>query len=139
MERISSIQAPLQGPALFTELKLKLGSCSTINETWNYNPQKDISIKGSYFCIQADGIGKPAKLGLTSIDTNSQWEMVSESNMHLQSKLTDKHNTAVCLDVGSNNIIVTNSCKCLSRDKKMCDPSSQWFKIVNSTRTNWTI
>ncbi|KAI3880990.1 hypothetical protein MKW92_035576 [Papaver armeniacum] len=147
MERISSIQAPLQGPgiskinqyeiifhpstglcvhrkALFTERKLKLGS---------------LSIKGTYFFIQADGIGKPAKLGIICTDTNSQWEMVSESNMHLQSKLTDKHNTAVCLDVGSNNTIVTNSCKCLSRDKKMCDPSSQWFKIVNSTRSNRTI
>ncbi|KAI3933768.1 hypothetical protein MKW92_038010 [Papaver armeniacum] len=163
MERTSSIQAPLQGPggisernqykiifhpstglcvhrkALFAEQGLKLGSCST-NERWDYTPQKHISIKGTYFCVQADGIGKPAKLGIICTDTNSQWETISD---HLQSKLTDKRNTAVCLDVGSNNTIVTNSCKCLSRDKKMCDPSSQWFKIVNSTRNtkrlNWTI
>ncbi|KAI3904769.1 hypothetical protein MKW98_020508 [Papaver atlanticum] len=154
MEIISSIQAPLQGPGISerTQYKiiyhpstglcvhrkslfapLELGSCST-SEGWDYTPQKHISLKGTYFCLLADGVGKPVKLGILCTDTNSQWETISESKMHLQSKLTDKNRTAVCLDVDSNNTVVTNSCKCLSRDK-MCDPSSQWFKLVNSTRS----
>ncbi|KAI3930034.1 hypothetical protein MKW98_029080 [Papaver atlanticum] len=152
IERISSIQAPFQGPGISERSQykiifhpstglcvhrkslfapLELGSCSA-TEGWDYTPQQHISLKG--FCLQADGIGKPVKLGNICTDTNSQWETISESKMHLQSKITDKNNTAVCLDVDTNNTIVTNSCKCLSRDK-MCDPSSQWFKLVNSTRS----
>ncbi|KAI3991836.1 hypothetical protein MKX01_012781 [Papaver californicum] len=154
IEIISSIQAPLQGPGISerTQYKiifhpstglcvhrkslfapLELGSCSS-SEGWVYTPQKHISPKGTYFCLQADGVGNPAKLRIICTDTNSQWETISESKMHLRSMLTDKNSTAVCLDVDSNNTIVTNSCKCLSRDK-MCDPSTQWFKIVNSTRS----
>uniref|UniRef100_F6HP91 Ricin B lectin domain-containing protein n=2 Tax=Vitis vinifera TaxID=29760 RepID=F6HP91_VITVI len=50
--------------------------------------------------------------------------------MYLSTKLGN--GTTVCLDVDSSDDIVTNSCKCLSRDD-MCDPGSQWFKIANST------
>ncbi|KAI3900434.1 hypothetical protein MKW92_009624 [Papaver armeniacum] len=138
MERTSSIQAPLQGP----------GGISERNQyKIIFHPSTGLCVHRKALCAElglklgsSDGIGKPAKLGTICTDTDSQWETISD---HLQSKLTDKSNTAVCLDVGSNNTIVTDSCKCLSRDKKMCDPSSQWFKIVNSTRNtkrlNWTI
>ncbi|KAI3846751.1 hypothetical protein MKX03_028267 [Papaver bracteatum] len=144
MERISSIETPLQGPGGNSERnQYKIifhPSTGLCVHRKDYTPQKYISTKGTYFCVQADGIWKPAMLGIICTYTNSQWEMISD---HLQSKLTDKNNTDVCLDVGSNNTVVTNSFKCLSRDKKMCDPSSQWFKIVNSTRNtkrlNWTI
>ncbi|MCL7044626.1 hypothetical protein MKW94_019935 [Papaver nudicaule] len=155
LEKISSIQAPLQGPGISERTQyniifhpssglcvhrkslfepLALGSCSS-TEGWEYTPQKRITLKGSYFCLHADGVGKAAKLGIICTDTNSKWEKISASNMHLQTKLTDRNHTAVCLDVDSDNKIVTNSCKCLSRDKT-CDPSSQWFKIVNSTRSS---
>jgi len=72
-----------------------------------------------------------AKLGIMCSDSNSKWEMISDSKLHLQSKLS--HGSDVCLDVDDNNIIVTNACKCLSRDRT-CDPSSQWFKLIDSGR-----
>ncbi|KAI3945642.1 hypothetical protein MKW92_016760 [Papaver armeniacum] len=114
IERISSIQAPFQGPG--------------ISETAQY---KIIFHPSTGLCVLRKSLFAPLELGSY---TNSEWETISESKMHLQSKLTDKNNTAVCLDVDSSNTIVTSSCKCLSRDKT-CDPSSQWFKLVNSTRS----
>ncbi|CAL5349791.1 unnamed protein product [Camellia sinensis] len=114
---------------------LKLGPC-TDSEAWSYNTQqKTLTIKGTYFCLQAGGLNKPAKLGVICSDSTSKWEPISDSKMHLSSKLTTD-GAAVCLDVDpSSNIIVTNNCKCLNRDN-MCDPGSQWFKIVNSTRSS---
>ncbi|CAL5332866.1 unnamed protein product [Camellia sinensis] len=114
---------------------LKLGPC-TDSEAWSYNTQqKTLTIKGTYFCLQADGLNKPAKLGVICSDSASKWEPISDSKMHLSSKLATD-GTAVCLDVDpSSNIIVTNNCKCLNRDN-MCDPGSQWFKIINSTRSS---
>ncbi|THG20819.1 glycosyl hydrolase 5 family protein-like [Camellia sinensis] len=156
LERISAIQLPFQGPAqqgakqhkvIFHPLTgqcihrksllepLKLGPC-TDSEAWSYNTQqKTLTIKGTYFCLQAGGLNKPAKLGVICSDSTSKWEPISDSKMHLSSKLTTD-GAAVCLDVDpSSNIIVTNNCKCLNRDN-MCDPGSQWFKIVNSTRSS---
>ncbi|KAL7171609.1 hypothetical protein ACSBR2_036299 [Camellia fascicularis] len=153
LERISAIQSPFQGPAqpgakqhkvIFHPLTgqcihrksllepLKLGPCAE-SEAWSYNTlQKTLTIKGTYFCLQADGLNKPAKLGVICSDSTSKWEPISDSKMHLSSKLA-ADDTAICLDVDpSSNIIVTNTCKCLNRDN-MCNPGSQWFKIVNST------
>ncbi|KAL7174198.1 hypothetical protein ACSBR2_033452 [Camellia fascicularis] len=141
LERISAIQSPFQGPAqpgakqhkvIFHPLTihrksllepLKLGPC-TDSEAWSYNTQqKTLTIKGTYFCLQADGLNKPAKLGVICSDSTSKWEAISDSKMHLSSKLATD-GAAVCLDVDpSSNIIVTNNCKCLNRDN-MCDPGS---------------
>lgn len=111
---------------------LRLGSC-TDSEAWRYTPQKTLSIKGTYFCLQADDLGKPAKLGVICTDSSSKWDIISDSNMHLSSKIAN--GTTACLDVDFNNNIVVNTCKCLSRDNT-CDPGSQWFKLVNSTRSS---
>lgn len=111
---------------------LQLGSCTESDE-WTYTPQKMLAVKGTYFCLQADGVGKPAKLGIICSGSNSKWEMISDSKMHLSSKLLD--GTTVCLDVDSGNNVVTNLCSCLNVDRT-CDPGSQWFKIVNSTRSS---
>jgi hypothetical protein len=42
----------------------------------------------------------------------------------------------LCLDVGADGrSIVTNQCRCLSGGGGgRCDPESQWFKLVSSTR-----
>ncbi|KAI5679280.1 hypothetical protein M9H77_10230 [Catharanthus roseus] len=154
LQRISAIQSPLQGPGLeetrphkiifhpATGLcvtrksifePLELGPCSEA-EAWSYtSTQKTLTIKGTYFCLQAaQELGMPAKLGIICSDQSSKWEPISDSKMHLASKLQD--NSVVCLDVDSNNnFIVTNECKCLSRDSS-CDPGSQWFKVIDSTR-----
>ncbi|XP_042496063.1 glycosyl hydrolase 5 family protein-like [Macadamia integrifolia] len=152
LQRLSTLQTPFQGPGISDvrqhkiilhpstglcvqrnsiEEPLSLGSC-TEPEAWSYTPQNTIVLKGTYFCIQADGLGKKAKLGIICTEANSKWKAISDSKMHLSSNLCN--GSTVCLDVDSNNAIVTNPCKCLSRDNR-CDPGSQWFKIVNSTRT----
>ncbi|XP_021653492.2 glycosyl hydrolase 5 family protein [Hevea brasiliensis] len=153
LQQISALQSPFQGPGLSdTNLHkvifhpstglcvqrksmiepLRLGPCND-SDAWRYTPQKTLSIKGTYFCLQADELGKPAKLGVICTDSNSKWDIISDSKMHLSSKIAN--GTAICLDVDSNNTIVINTCKCLSRDNN-CDPGSQWFKLVNSTRSS---
>lgn len=108
---------------------LLLGPCSE-SEAWGYTPQKVLMIKGAHMCLQAVGKDEPTKLGSVYKDTASRWIAFSDSQLHLSSELSD--GTVVCLDVGSNNEIVTSSCKCLTGDKD-CDPQSQWFKIVDAT------
>ena len=65
-----------------TSEPLTLGSCSEA-EGWNYTPQKILTIKGTYFCLQAINIGKPAKLGIICTGPNSKWDITSDSKMHL--------------------------------------------------------
>ncbi|XP_027151665.1 glycosyl hydrolase 5 family protein [Coffea eugenioides] len=151
IQRISALQSPFRGPGVSESrphkiifhpatglcvqrkslLKpLELGPCSEA-EAWGYSPQKTLTIKGTYYCLQADALGQPAKLGIICTDKSSKWEAISDSKMHLSSKLCD--GSEVCLDVDSNNVVVTNNCKCLSRDSS-CDPASQWFKLVDSSR-----
>lgn len=110
---------------------LVLGPCSEA-EAWTYSPQNILTIRGTYFCLQADKIGYPVKLGVICSYANSKWDAISDSKMHLSSKLRD--GTEVCLDIDSdNNNLVTNNCKCLDKNSE-CDPGSQWFKIIESTR-----
>ncbi|RDX61725.1 hypothetical protein CR513_60018, partial [Mucuna pruriens] len=151
LQRISAIQLPFRGPGLseaelhqvifhpLTSLcilgksqtePLRLGPCFN-SDGWGYTDQKILSIKGTDFCLQVEGEGKPAKLGNACSDPNSIWEMISDSKMHLSNQINNA--SSLCLDVDANNIIVTNICKCLSEDKT-CDPTSQWFRLVDSTR-----
>ena len=108
---------------------LKLGPC-TKSDAWGYTPQKLLIVKGSYFCLQAVELGKPAKLSIICTKPGSNWDIISDSKMYLSTKLGDS--TTVCLDVDSSSTIVTDACKCLGRDDT-CDPGSQWFKVVDST------
>ena len=88
-------------------------------------------IKGTYFCLQAVEVGKPARLSIKCANSDSKWETITDSKLQLSAKTSN--GDTVCLDIDSANDIVTNTCKCLSRDNS-CDPSSQWFKLVDSTR-----
>ncbi|KAK6160346.1 hypothetical protein DH2020_003727 [Rehmannia glutinosa] len=151
LQKISALQYPFRGPGYsearphkiifhpMTGLCIKrlslleplvLGPCSEA-EAWSYTPQKTLTIKGTYFCLQADELGQPAKLGIICSEPSSKWETISDSKMHLSSKLQD--GTNICLDIDSDNNVVTNNCKCLDRNSK-CDPGTQWFKIIDSTR-----
>ncbi|XP_047316407.1 glycosyl hydrolase 5 family protein-like [Impatiens glandulifera] len=151
LQRISAVQSPFQGPGLSNERPhqvifhpstglcvlrklltdpLKLGSC-TGSDAWEYTNQKTLIVKGTYFCLKADKLGKPAKISILCTDKSTKWEMISDSKMHLSSRIDD--GTTVCLDVEPDtNILITNRCKCLSKSNT-CDPGSQWFKLVNST------
>ncbi|KAK4429754.1 Glycosyl hydrolase 5 family protein [Sesamum alatum] len=152
LHKISALQYPFKGPGyserrphkvLFHPMTglcvtrsslvepLVLGPCSEA-EAWSYTPQQTLTISRTYFCLQADALGQPAKLGIVCTDASSKWEAVSDSKMHLSSKLQD--GTVVCLDVDSDNNIVTNNCKCLDNKNNKCDPASQWFKLIDSTR-----
>ncbi|KAL5169657.1 Glycosyl hydrolase 5 family protein [Glycine soja] len=152
LQRISAIQLPFKGPGLSeakpykvifhpltglcilrnspVEPLMRLGPCSN-SDAWEYTDQKILSIKGTYFCLQAEEEGKQAKLGNACSGSNSRWEMISDSKMHLSTQTNNA--SGVCLDVDTNNIIVTNICQCLSKDNT-CDPATQWFKLVDSTR-----
>ncbi|KAM4120506.1 hypothetical protein ACJW30_03G137600 [Castanea mollissima] len=155
LQRISALQSPFRGPGLPEDnlhnvifhpvtglcvlresiyLPLKLGTCNK-SEAWNYLPRRTLTLKGTDFCIQAFRLGEPAMLGHTCALSSYQWETISDSKMHLSSKVFN--GSRVCLDVDSKNTVVVNSCKCLNRDN-MCDPGSQWFKLVDSTSSSYT-
>ncbi|KAL2903448.1 Glycosyl hydrolase 5 family protein [Bienertia sinuspersici] len=150
LERISVMQSPLQGPGVsprrihkiifhpstglcikrnpMTAMELHLGKCSESNY-WTYTPQKNLKIKYSYFCLKAQGLGRPPRLTLYCPSAGTIWTPISDSKLHLSTSLSS--NTSVCLDADSNNNLITTTCKCLSKDNK-CDPGSQWFKIVDA-------
>ena len=128
---------PLTGLCVLRESiykPLKLGTCNK-SEAWKYLPQRTLKLKGTDFCIEAFRLGEPAMLGYTCALSSYQWETISDSKMHLSSKVFN--GSRACLDVDSENTVVVNSCKCLSRDN-MCDPGSQWFKLVDSTNSSYT-
>ncbi|KAL1565229.1 cellulase [Salvia divinorum] len=151
LHKISALQYPFKGPG-YSEVglyqvifhpmtglcvkrlslveRLVLGPCSEA-AAWTYDRRKTLTIIGSYFCLQADKLGQPAELWIVCSGAGSKWEAISDSKMHLSSKLKD--GSDVCLDIDSDNNVVTNHCKCLDRNSK-CDPGSQWFKIIDSTR-----
>ncbi|KAK1415750.1 hypothetical protein QVD17_31536 [Tagetes erecta] len=150
LKKISPLQSPFQalGSSSTSEHKilfhpstglcmhnhsLSLGPCSNAMAL-DYTLEKTLILKGTNYCLQANALHKPVKLDTAChADSSSKWEAISASKMHLSSKT--KNDTIVCLDIDTNNIIVTNICKCLSREY-LCDPSSQWFKIINSTSFN---
>ncbi|KAJ4829944.1 hypothetical protein Tsubulata_049015 [Turnera subulata] len=155
LQQISALQSPFRGPGISETSAhkvifhpssglcilrksmrgpLSLGPCNK-SEGWNYTPQKTLLQKGTYFCLQANKLGMPAKLGSFCSRSDSKWETISDSKMHLSSTTPDWR--GVCLDVDSRNTIVTNTCKCLFEDNK-CDPESQWFKLVDSVRSPTT-
>ncbi|KAE8670465.1 Cytochrome P450 86A2 [Hibiscus syriacus] len=156
IQRISALQAPFRGPGLleakmhkviFPPLtvlcitrksfahRLRLGPC-TDSYAWSYNPKKALLVTGTHLCLQADKSGTSAKLGIFCSGSNSKWEMISDSKMYLSAKLRDGN--FVCLDVASDNTIISNRCKCINKDNT-CDPSSQWFKLVDSTRSSTNV
>ncbi|GAB2280560.1 hypothetical protein Dimus_015187 [Dionaea muscipula] len=159
LDRISLILSPLQGPGLEEEpdahkiifhpstglcilrhsllQPFKLGPCSD-SEAWNYNhPQGTLKIKGTLFCLEAAGSEKPAKVGIICTSASSKWSAISDSKMHLATELKNGSSTMMmCLDVNSKNEVITSACRCLSNDST-CDPTNQWFKIVNSSTRSY--
>ncbi|KAD2803949.1 hypothetical protein E3N88_37326 [Mikania micrantha] len=149
LEKISPLQTPFQASDLsntnehkilfhpatglcMQSHSLSLGPCSEA-VALDYTLEKILSVKSTNYCIQANEVHMPLTLGIMCDDSSSKWEAISASKMHLSAK--NKNGTIVCLDIDHKNIIVTNICKCLSTEY-LCDPSSQWFKIINSTSFN---
>ncbi|KAI7742630.1 hypothetical protein M8C21_029588 [Ambrosia artemisiifolia] len=149
LEKISPLQSPFQAPgsnALGHKIifhpstglcmqshSLSLGPCSNALGL-DYTPEKILRVKGTNYCLEASEVHTPVQVGIIcGDDSSTKWEAISASKMHLSSK--DKNGNNVCLDIDSKNNIVTNDCECLSKDNS-CDPSSQWFKVIDSTSFN---
>ncbi|PON42299.1 1,4-alpha-glucan-branching enzyme [Parasponia andersonii] len=133
LQKISALQYPFQGLCVLRKSMfdpLTLGPCSS-SDGWYYSPQKKLTIKGTYFCLQAVAVGKAARLSIKCTESDSNWETISDSKLQLSAKVSN--GDSVCLDIDSANNVITNICKCVSRDNS-CDPASQWFKLVDSTR-----
>ena len=111
---------------------LNLGAC-TNSDPWSYTQQKNLMIKGTYFCLQATGLGKPVRLSIICTPEETQWEVTGDSKRtHLSTKLAD--GTAVCLDVEQDGTIVSNPCgRQASVEGKEYD--SQWFDMVTGPRS----
>ncbi|ESQ32867.1 hypothetical protein EUTSA_v10003934mg [Eutrema salsugineum] len=152
LQMISAIQSPFRG-LMETQPKkiifhpssglcivrkslfqLKLGSCNR-SESFKLSSHRVLSLtEEQIFCLKAYEIGDPVKLRLFFSESYcSKWKFLSESKMQLSS--FTKNGESVCLDVDSDsNNIVTKSCKCLEGNAS-CNPKSQWFKLVTSTRS----
>jgi len=110
---------------------LELGPCDESN-AWNYTSAYELVVKSTGQCLQAKSVGNDAKLGTDCSKPSSKWHLISNSMMHVSAELT-KNGTRVCLDASPDGAIRTNQCKCLSVDPT-CDPESQWFKVILSSR-----
>ncbi|XP_062225935.1 glycosyl hydrolase 5 family protein-like [Phragmites australis] len=163
LRRIHALQRPFRGPGLaeaapYTVLfhpvtglcvvrrsltqPLELGPCNE-TEAWTYNTQQQRLVlrDSSLLCLRAEGAGRPAHLGVTCGDELARWRLVSDSKLHVAVNASSSSSSSgssdgmLCLDVGADGrSVVTNPCRCLSADNS-CDPESQWFKLVSSTRS----
>ncbi|KAJ3675307.1 hypothetical protein LUZ60_004349 [Juncus effusus] len=152
VKRISALQTPFQGPGLSNEMAyhlifhplsglcvlsdfssklVKLGSCFD-SKAWNYTYDNKLIIKETDYCLQAVGMGKNVKISTDCDKSNSNWNLLSDSKMHVSTKLS-KSGKNLCLDVGNDGSLVTNECKCLNFNAT-CSPEIQWFKIILSNR-----
>jgi hypothetical protein len=124
---------PLTGLCVLvkTSKSLELGPCDESN-AWNYTSAYELVLKNSGQCLQAKSAGENAKLCSDCSKSNSKWQLISNSKMHVSTELT-KNGTRLCLEAGPDGVITTNKCKCLSVDPT-CDPESQGFKIILSSR-----
>ncbi|XP_048557962.1 glycosyl hydrolase 5 family protein-like [Triticum urartu] len=164
LRRVQPLQRPLRGPgyaeaAPYTVLfhpatglcvlrrslaqPLELGACAG-TEAWEYAPQQGrLALRdGPLMCLHAQGAGRPVRLGTPCDDDMSRWRLVSDSKLHVAVNASSSSSSGsgdgrgmLCLDVGADGqSVVTNPCRCLSADNS-CDPESQWFKMVSSTRS----
>ena len=161
LRRVQALQRPLRGPgyaeaapysALFHPATgqcvvrrsltrpLELGPCGE-TEAWAYAERDGrLALRDSpLLCLHAEGAGRPVRLGLPcAADDMSRWRLVSDSKLHVAANASSSSSSGagmLCLDVdGDARSVVTNPCRGLRKDSS-CDPESQWFKIVASTRS----
>ncbi|PKU79835.1 glycosyl hydrolase 5 family protein [Dendrobium catenatum] len=152
LQRISAIQSPFQGPGLsnrslynvifhpLTGLcvlqnkmnrKPVLGSCAEY-EAWNYTSGHNLVLKDSGLCLIAEAEDNEVKFGTNCESLSSKWELITDSQMLLSTKI-NSNGSIVCLDINPDNNLITSSCKCLVEEGS-CSGESQWFKIVYSNR-----
>ncbi|MQM01746.1 hypothetical protein Taro_034499 [Colocasia esculenta] len=160
LPRIAALQSPMQGPGLSDSSRYKIifhpltGQCITRNrhlqldtlqlgpcagsEAWSYDGGGRLVLEGALLCLQADGPGKPARLGVGCSNANSSWQLISDSKMHLSSVVATD-GSWVCLEAAADGAVVTNPCKCLGREEAACDPQSQKGLESRSTQAEISV
>lgn len=154
LQRISAIQSPFQDPAISNRPaydvifhpstglcmahdklngKPVLGSCNE-NVAWNYTSEHRLVLKDSGLCLQVEEEDNGVKFGEECKNSGSKWEVISKSGMMLSTRRGNNNGSLTCMDVGSDNAIVTSPCRCLAEEKQCSEAESQWFKIVYSNR-----
>ncbi|KAK4780771.1 hypothetical protein SAY87_016877 [Trapa incisa] len=116
---------PVKGP-------LRLMPCQ-MSQMWTYTANKTLEITGTHYVLGSSGKAEkmvPLTVSLPH-QKATQWDMVSDSKLHLATKAED--GSELCLDVDRYGLVITNKCKCMDGGDPNCDPASQWFKLVNST------
>lgn len=156
LHRIAAIQQPLKGPGYsevppYTTLfhpatglcllqkspidvhAMVLGPCAE-SEPWEYSDDGTLNLKGTRLGLRAVRVGKPVVVGELRNRSDEKWSLKSASKLHVASQISGKDGLVeVCLDASKNGRVVSNPCTCL-RGNKTCDASSQWFKMVTTTR-----
>ncbi|XP_039133216.1 glycosyl hydrolase 5 family protein-like [Dioscorea cayenensis subsp. rotundata] len=103
-----------------------------LREAWGFNGNGLAFANGSTnSCLEVLGNGQGVQVGNSTIcgGPSSKWKTVSPTNMQFSSQQFN-----LCLDVNPDGkTLVTNPCLCLDGCSN-CNPESQWFKLVNSTR-----
>ncbi|RLM65490.1 hypothetical protein C2845_PM16G04150 [Panicum miliaceum] len=140
------VRRPLMPGALPLDLALpvqtlELGPCNE-TEAWEYNREHRLVLRDTLLrlCLRAEGVGRPVRLGLGRAGcagAQARWLLESDSKLHVAVHVppSSARSEMLCLDVGADGrSIVTNRCRCLSGGGSGCDPESQWFKLVSSTR-----
>lgn len=100
---------------------LKLGPCNQ-SDAWNYTPQRFLTVKGTYYCLQPRGPGKPAKLGIVCTEEDSSWELLPGEEPGLLTRLPDGQ--SVCLEANPDGTVFTGPC-----GGRTVKPESQWFQV----------
>ncbi|MQM19200.1 hypothetical protein Taro_052201 [Colocasia esculenta] len=106
---------------------LVLAPCDQ-SDSWNYTPQKFLTVKGTYFCLQAVDSHKPAKLGIICTEADSKWEKVHGNDARFSLLTTFPDGQSLCLDIDPSGTIVTNPCG------KTSESDSQWFEVIPTKR-----
>ena len=107
---------------------VQLGNCLESNH-WTCTPQHTLRIKGSYLCLQAQGLNLPARLSTLCPGREQDGHESQTRNYIFQ--LHWAGGVVFVWMLMPNNNLFTTTCKCLSKDNN-CDPGSQWFKFVDT-------
>ncbi|OAY69857.1 hypothetical protein ACMD2_07925 [Ananas comosus] len=108
---------------------LKLGPCSQ-SDSWYYTPQDFLTVQGTYFCLQAVGAGQPVQLSVNCDPLDSRWSVVTTSSRRTRLATAVDDGTVLCLDVDSENVIVSNPCKVFCRVAEDSETDTQWFTLI---------
>ncbi|CAA7400653.1 unnamed protein product [Spirodela intermedia] len=100
---------------------LMLGSCDK-SDAWGYTPQRFLTVRGTYFCLQSAGSGKPAKLGIVCTEEDSSWHLLPEEEPGLLTWLPDGQ--SVCLEANPDGTVSTGPC-----GGRAGRSESQWFQV----------